>query len=114
MNRKKGLSNNLGLRGEKHLDKMGFHPHVITPYNVMKTPPWTLIVPTVCFDVCKYMNSYTHLLVYRLYYSELLEYFKNYTHMDLRMAIKQLWLLSVHRLSSQNVYLTRRQFLLLT
>ena len=27
---------------------------VIAPYTVMKTPPWKLIVPTVCFDLCKY------------------------------------------------------------
>ena len=33
--------------------------------------------------------------------------------MDLKIAIKQLLLLSINILSSQNVYLTRRQFLLL-
>ena len=39
----------LGLRIERHLDEVGLHPHVIAPYKVMK-----LIVPTVCFDLCKY------------------------------------------------------------
>ena len=33
----------LGLRIESHLDKLGFHTHVISPYKVMKTPPWKLI-----------------------------------------------------------------------
>ena len=27
----------LGLRIERHLDEVGLHPHVIAPYNVMKT-----------------------------------------------------------------------------
>ena len=40
----------LGLRIERH--EVGFHTHLITPYTVMKTPPWKLIVPTVCFDLC--------------------------------------------------------------
>ena len=40
----------LGLRIERHLDEVGFHTHVIAPYTVMKTPPWKLIEPTVCFD----------------------------------------------------------------
>ena len=30
----------LGLRNESHLDEVGFHPHVIAPYKVIKTPPW--------------------------------------------------------------------------
>ena len=45
----------------------------------MKTPPWKLIVPTVCFDLCKYKKSETEPTLYRLYYSELLEYFTDYT-----------------------------------
>ena len=43
----------LGLRIERHLDEVGFHTHVITPYKVMKTPLWNVIVPSVCFDLCK-------------------------------------------------------------
>ena len=46
----------------------------------MKTPPCKLIVPTVCFDLCKYKKSETDPTLYRLHYSELLEYFKDYTH----------------------------------
>ena len=107
----------LGLRIERHLDEVGFHTHVIAPYTVMKTPPWKLIVPTVCFDLCKYKKIDTEPTLYRLHYSELLESFTDYTHillMDPKMAIKQLQLLSVNLLSSQNVYLTMRQFLLLS
>ena len=37
----------LGLRIERHLDGVGFHTHVNTPYKVMKTPPWKLIVPSI-------------------------------------------------------------------
>ena len=37
----------LGLRIERHLDGVGFHPHVMAPYTVMTTPPWKLIVPTL-------------------------------------------------------------------
>ena len=44
----------LGLRIERHIDEVGFHTHVIAPYKVMQTPPWKLIVPNVCFDLCKY------------------------------------------------------------
>ena len=44
----------------------------------MKTPPWKLIVPTVCFDLCKYKK--TDPTLYRLHYSELLESFTDYTH----------------------------------
>ena len=62
----------LGLRIERHLDEVGFHTHVIGPYTVMKTPPWKLIVPTVCSDLCKYKESETDLTIYRLHYSELL------------------------------------------
>ena len=69
----------LGLRIE-HLDGVGFHPHVVAPYTVMKTPPWKLIVPNVCFDLCKYRNSETDPTLYHLYYSELLESFTDYTH----------------------------------
>ena len=46
----------------------------------MKTPPWKQIVPTVCFDLCKYKKSKTERTLYRLHYSELLEYFTDYTH----------------------------------
>ena len=59
---------------------MGFHTHVNAPYTVMKTPPWKLIVPTVCFDLCKYKKSDTDPILYRLPYSELLESFMDYTH----------------------------------
>ena len=61
----------LGLRIERHLDEVGFQTHVIAPYTVMKTPPWKLIVPTVCFDLCKYKNRETDPTLYRLHYSEL-------------------------------------------
>ena len=54
--------------------------HVIAPYTVMKTPPWKLIVPTVCFDLGKYKKSETDPTLYRLHYSELLESFTDYTH----------------------------------
>ena len=70
----------LGLRIERHLDGVGFHTHVIAPYTVMKTPPWKLIVPTVCFDLCKYKKSDTDPTSYRLHYSELLESCTDYTH----------------------------------
>ena len=43
----------------------------------MKTPPWKLIVTTVCFDLCKYKKSET---LYPLHHSELLESFTDYTH----------------------------------
>ena len=46
----------------------------------MKTPPWKLIVATVCFDLCKYKKSKTDPTLYRLHYSELLESFTDYTH----------------------------------
>ena len=46
----------------------------------MKTPPWKLIVPTVCFDLCTYKKSDTDPTLYRLHYSELLESFMDYTH----------------------------------
>ena len=39
-----------------------------------------LIVPTVCFDVCKYKKGETDPNLYRLHYSELLESFTEYTH----------------------------------
>ena len=61
----------------------GFHTHVIAPYTVMKTPPWKLIIPTVCFDLCKYKKSDTDTdpTLYRLHYSELLKSFTDYyTH----------------------------------
>ena len=43
----------LGLRIERHLVEVGFHPHVIVPYKVVKTPPRKLIVLTICFELCK-------------------------------------------------------------
>ena len=46
----------------------------------MKTPPWKLIVPSVCFDFCKYKKSETDPTLNRLHYSELLESFIDYTH----------------------------------
>ena len=70
----------LRLRIERHLDEVGSHTHVIAPYIVMKTPPWKLIVLTVCFDLCKYKKSEADLTLYRLHYSELVEYFMDYTH----------------------------------
>ena len=62
----------LGLRIEMHLHEVGFHTHVIAPYTVMQTPPWKLIIPTVCFDLCKYKKSETDPTLYRLHYTELL------------------------------------------
>ena len=59
----------LGLRIERHLDEMGFHPHVDALNKVLRTPPWKLIVPTVCFNLCKYKKSETDPNLYRLYYS---------------------------------------------
>ena len=70
----------MGLRIERHLDGVGFHSHVFAPYTVMKTPPWKLIVPTVCFDLCKYKKSDTDPTLYGLHYFELLESFTDYTH----------------------------------
>ena len=65
---------------ERHLDEVGFHPHVITPYKVMETTPWKLIVPDVSFDLCKYKKRGTDPNLYHLYYSELQESFMDYTH----------------------------------
>ena len=62
-----------------HLDEVGFHSHVIVPYKVMKTPPWKLIVPSICFELCKYKKSDTDPVLYRYYYSELLDYFTDHT-----------------------------------
>ena len=114
----------LGFRIGKQLDEVVFYIHVIAPYKVLKTPPWKLIVPTVCSDLCKYKKSETDPTLYRLHYSELLGYFYGlYTYFTdgskdgdktaaaFILAIKQL--LSVNLLSSQNIYLTRCQFLLL-
>ena len=70
----------LGLMIKRHLDEVGFHTHVIAPYKVMETPPRKLIVPNVCFDLCKYKKSETDPTLYRLYYSKLLESFTDYTH----------------------------------
>ena len=55
----------LGLRIERHLDEVGFHTNAIAPYTAMKTPPWKLIVPTICFDLCKYKKSETDPILYR-------------------------------------------------
>ena len=71
----------LGFRIERHLDEVGFHPHVIAPYMVMKTPPWKLIVPSICFELCKYNKSDTDPVLYRYYYSKLLDYFTDHTFM---------------------------------
>ena len=46
----------------------------------MKTPPWKLIVPTVCFDLCKYKKSEADPSLYCLHYSKLLESITDYTH----------------------------------
>ena len=70
----------LGLRIERHLDEVGLHTHVTAPYTVMKTPQWRLIVPTVCFDLCKSKKSETDPTLYHLHYSELLESFTDHTH----------------------------------
>ena len=70
----------LGLRIGRHLDEVGFHTRFIAPYTVMETPPWKLIVQTVCFDLCKYKKSETDPTLYRLHYSELLECYTYYTH----------------------------------
>ena len=51
----------------------------IALYTVMKTPPWKLIVPTVCFHLCKYKKSETDPTSYHFHYSELLESFTDYT-----------------------------------
>ena len=53
---------------------------LISPYTVMKSPPWKLIVPTICSDLCKYKKSETDPTLFRLDYSELLKYFTDYTH----------------------------------
>ena len=80
----------LGLRIERHLDEVGFHPHVIAPYKVIQTLHWKLILPTIFFELCNYKKS--------VYYSELLVSDTDYSYIlliDLRMAIKELRLLSV-------------------
>ena len=70
----------LGLRIEGHLDELGFQTHVIAPYTVMTTQPWKLIVPNVCFDLCKYKKTDADPTLHRLHNSELLESFTDYTH----------------------------------
>ena len=62
-------------RIERHLDELGFHTHVIALYKVMKTPPWKLIIPSICFELCKYKKSDTDPVLYGYYYSDLLNYF---------------------------------------
>ena len=54
--------------------------HVIAPYKVMEASPGKLIVSDVSLDLCKYKKGETDPTLYRLYYSELLEYFTDYTH----------------------------------
>ena len=70
----------LVLRIERHLDGVCFHPHVITPYKVMKTPPWKLIVHCICFELCKYKKDETDPTLYCLHYSELLDTYGEYTY----------------------------------
>ena len=90
----------LGLRIERHLNEVGFHPHVIAPYKVMKSPPWKLIVRNICFEFCKYKNCDTDQVLYSCYYSELLGTFTDHTFIftdwSKRMAITQMGLLSVY------------------
>ena len=69
-----------GVMIERHLDEVGFHPHVIASYKIMKTPPWKLVVPTICFYLCKYKKCETDPSLYRLYYTELLDVFTDYTY----------------------------------
>ena len=33
----------LGFRIQRHLDEVGFHTHVISPYKLRETTPWKLI-----------------------------------------------------------------------
>ena len=82
----------------------------------MKTPPWKLIVPTVCFDLCKYKKSDTDPTLYRLHYSELLESFTDFTHIftdGSKDGDKTAVAFICQSFEFSNVYLTRRQFLLL-
>ena len=34
----------LGLRVEKHLDEVGFHPYMVAPCRVSSTPPWKFVL----------------------------------------------------------------------
>ena len=70
----------LGLRVEKHLDEVGFHPHMIAPSKVTSTPPWKFIVPDVRFDLCKHKKCETDPVYFRLFFAELIEQFGDYTH----------------------------------
>ena len=45
---------------ERHLDGVGFHPHVIALYKVMKTPPRKLIIPSIC---CELVNTRRVILI---------------------------------------------------
>ena len=45
----------------------------------MKTPPWKLIVHSICFELCKYRKSDTDPVLYRYYYSELCDSFTDHT-----------------------------------
>ena len=38
------------------------------------TPHWKLVIPTVCFELCKYKKSDNDPVLYRSYYTELLFY----------------------------------------
>ena len=69
-----------GLRVEKHLDEVGFHPHMIAPDKVTSTPLWKFMVPDICFDVCKHKKSETDPVYFRLLFVELLEQFRDYAH----------------------------------
>ncbi len=70
----------LGLRITNQLDEVGFHPHMIAPFKTSKIPPWTMAVPNVCFDLCKYKKCDTDPALFRLYFLELSDSFIGYTH----------------------------------
>ena len=61
------------------MDEVGCHPHAIAQYTNMKTPPWKLIIPIICFELCKYQKGDTDPILYRLYYSHLLDYLIDHT-----------------------------------
>ena len=70
----------LRLRVEKHLDEVEFYPHMIAPDKVTSTPLWKFMVPDICFDVCKHKKSETDPVYFRLFFAELIEQFRDYTH----------------------------------
>ena len=45
----------------------------------MKTPPWKLIVPSICFELCQYKKSETDPVLYRDYYYVLFGSFTDHT-----------------------------------